>query len=209
MSLSASIVAVGAIAIVRASQAEVAVAQAEAIVAAGLSVIEVSLVTPGTLALIERLAKLPGVIVGVGTALSADQVRAAHDAGARFVVSPNTDPMVISLTKSLGMTSVPGVSSGTEVAVAIASGADILKLFPASSYGPSHLRALRDPFPDQEWAPTGGIQVETIPDWWAAGARIFGLGSALSIGGLAQIPANVTRFLSAIQSCQSVNGDQR
>ncbi len=209
MSSSASIFTVGAIAIVRASQAEVAVAQAETIVTAGLSVIEVSLVTPGALALIERLTKLPGVIAGVGTALSTDQVRAAYDAGAQFVVSPNTDPMVISLTKNLGMTSVPGVSSGTEVAVAIASGADILKLFPASTYGPSHLRALRDPFPDQKWAPTGGVQVETIQDWWAAGARIFGLGSALSTGGLAQIPTNVIRFLSVIQACRSVDGDQR
>ena len=209
MNSSASIVEAGAIAIVRASQAETAVAQAEAIVAAGLSVIEVSLVTPGTLQLIKRLAKLPGVIVGVGTALTTDHVQAAHDAGAHFVVSPNTDPAVISLTKSLGMTSAPGVSSGTDVAAAIASGADILKLFPASTYGASHLRALGDPFPGQKWAPTGGIRVETIPDWWAAGARIFGLGSPLTSGGLDQIPANVNRFLNAIRACQSVNGEQR
>jgi len=202
-----TIVKTGAIAIVRAQNAETARKQAEAIIAAGLPVIEVSLVTPGALQLVAGLAELPHVTVGVGTALTIDDVRAAHDAGAQFVVSPNTDPAVISYTKSAGLTSAPGVASATDVAAAIAAGADILKLFPASTYGPSHLRALREPFPGQLWAPTGGIRVETIPDWWASGATVFGLGSPLTFGGPAQIPTNVSRFMDAIRSCQLENGE--
>jgi 2-dehydro-3-deoxyphosphogluconate aldolase/(4S)-4-hydroxy-2-oxoglutarate aldolase len=147
-----TIIKTGAIAIVRAQDQETARLQAEGIVAAGLHVIEVSIVTPGAFQLVEILAQLPNVTVGVGTALTIDHVRAARDAGARFVVSPNTDPTVISYTKGAGLTSVPGVSSATDVAAAIAAGADILKLFPASTYGPGHIRALREPFPGQVWA---------------------------------------------------------
>jgi 2-dehydro-3-deoxyphosphogluconate aldolase/(4S)-4-hydroxy-2-oxoglutarate aldolase len=204
-----TIIKTGAIAIVRAQDQETARMQAEAIVAAGLLVIEVSLVTPGALHLIEQLAQLPEVTVGVGTALTVDHVRAARDAGAGFVVSPNTDPTVISYTKSAGLVSAPGVASATDVAAAIAAGADILKLFPASSYGPAHLRAMREPFPGQTWAPTGGIRMETIPDWWASGATVFGLGSPLVLGGLDQISANVSRFMDAIRSCQLENGEKK
>jgi 2-dehydro-3-deoxyphosphogluconate aldolase/(4S)-4-hydroxy-2-oxoglutarate aldolase len=205
MNTRETIINTGAIAIVRADDQESARLQAEGIVAAGLFVIEVSIVTPGAVRLIETLAQLPNVTVGVGTALTVDHVRAAHDAGARFVVSPNTDPTVISYTKSAGLTSVPGVSSATEVAAAIAAGADILKLFPASTYGPAHIRALRGPFPGQVWAPTGGIRVETITDWWVSGASVFGLGSPLVLGGVDQIANNVRRFMDAIRSCQSGN----
>jgi 2-dehydro-3-deoxyphosphogluconate aldolase/(4S)-4-hydroxy-2-oxoglutarate aldolase len=101
------------------------------------------------------------------------------------------------------------VASATDVAAAIAAGADILKLFPASSYGPAHLRAMREPFPGQTWAPTGGIRMETIPDWWASGATVFGLGSPLVLGGLDQISANVSRFMDAIRSCQLENGEKK
>ncbi len=207
MSARDTIIKTGAIAIVRAPDQETARTRAEAIVAAGLLVIEVSLVTPGALHLIERLAQLPGVTVGVGTALTIDEVRAARDAGAHFVVSPNTAPAVISYTKSAGLTSIPGVASATDVAAAIAAGADILKLFPASTYGPSHMHALREPFPGQIWAPTGGIRVEAIPDWWASGATVFGLGSPLTFGGPDHILANINRFMDAIRSCQSENGE--
>jgi 2-dehydro-3-deoxyphosphogluconate aldolase/(4S)-4-hydroxy-2-oxoglutarate aldolase len=200
-----TIIKTGAIAIVRAQDQETARLQAEGIVAAGLHVIEVSIVTPGAFQLVEILAQLPNVTVGVGTALTIDHVRAARDAGARFVVSPNTDPTVISYTKGAGLTSVPGVSSATDVAAAIAAGADILKLFPASTYGPGHIRALREPFPGQVWAPTGGLRVETIADWWASGATVFGLGSPLVLGGLDQISDNVRRFMEAIRSCQLEN----
>lgn len=207
MNVRDTIVETGAIAIVRAQDAETAQVQAEAIIAAGLPVIEISLVTRGALRLIERLAQRSGVTVGVGTALTVDDVRAARDAGAHFVVSPNTNPAVISYTKSAGLASAPGVASATDVAVAIAAGADILKVFPASTYGPAHVRALCGPFPGQIWAPTGGIQVDNIAEWWASGATVFGLGSPLVFGGPDQIPANVSRFMDAIRSCHGENGE--
>jgi len=85
------------------------------------------------------------------------------------------------------------------VAIALAAGADVLKLFPASSYGPAHLKALRDPFPGNLWCPTGGISVGTIPDWFAAGATMVGLGGPLITGGMDAIAANVLAFTSAIR----------
>jgi 2-dehydro-3-deoxyphosphogluconate aldolase/(4S)-4-hydroxy-2-oxoglutarate aldolase len=205
MSARDEIIKAGAIAIIRAEDQVIATRQAEEIIAAGLQVIEVSLVTPGALHVIERLAQIAEVTVGVGTALTVDDVRRARDAGAGFVVSPNTDPEVILFTKSAGLISVPGVASATDVAAAIAVGADILKLFPASTYGPGHVRALRGPFPHQVWAPTGGIRVETISDWWDSGATVFGLGSPLILGGWDQIPSNVNRFMDAIKFCQTEN----
>jgi 2-dehydro-3-deoxyphosphogluconate aldolase/(4S)-4-hydroxy-2-oxoglutarate aldolase len=205
MSARDEIIKAGAIAIIRAEDQEIATRQAEEIIAAGLHVIEVSLVTPGALHVIERLAQIAEVTVGVGTALTVDDVRTARDAGAGFVVSPNTDPEVILFTKSAGLISVPGVASATDVAAAIAVGADILKLFPASTYGPGHVRALRGPFPHQVWAPTGGIRAEMISDWWDSGATVFGLGSPLVLGGWDQIPSNVNRFMDAIKFCQMEN----
>ncbi len=206
MSALEAIIQTGAIAIVRAQDEETARTQAMAIIASGLRIIEISLVTPGALQLVGELTQLPGITVGVGTALNMSQVGAARDAGASFVVSPNTDAGVISYTKSVGLVSAPGVASATDVAAAIATGADILKLFPASTYGPAHLRALREPFPGQIWAPTGGIRVETIPEWWVSGATVFGLGSPLIRGGVEQIPTNVKTFMDTIRSCRMESG---
>ena len=179
-------------------------AMAEAMVNAGIRAIEITLTTPGALDIVEKLSENKDLTVGVGTVISKEDVKSAEKAGAKFIVSPNTDSDVIEKTKSLGMVSMPGIATATEVGRALKAGADILKLFPASTYGPAHLRALRDPYPGQLWCPTGGISLGSVDDWFAAGANLIGLGGPLTRGGLDKVSENVTAFLSAVSSANKV-----
>jgi 2-dehydro-3-deoxyphosphogluconate aldolase/(4S)-4-hydroxy-2-oxoglutarate aldolase len=179
-------------------------AMAEAMVNAGIRTIEITLTTPGALNIVEKLSENKDLIVGVGTVISKEDVKSAEKAGAKFIVSPNTDSDVIEKTKSLDMVSMPGVATATEVGRALKAGADILKLFPASTYGPAHLKALRDPYPGQLWCPTGGISLGSVDDWFAAGADLIGLGGPLTKGGLAKVSENVTAFLNAVSSANKV-----
>jgi 2-dehydro-3-deoxyphosphogluconate aldolase/(4S)-4-hydroxy-2-oxoglutarate aldolase len=179
-------------------------AMADAMVSAGIRSIEITLTTPGALDIVEKLSENKDLIVGVGTVISKENVKSAEKAGAKFIVSPNTDSDVIEKTKSLDMVSMPGIATATEVGEALKAGADILKLFPASTYGPAHLKALRDPYPGQLWCPTGGISLGSVDDWFAAGANLIGLGGPLTRGGLAKVSENVTAFLNAVSSANKV-----
>jgi 2-dehydro-3-deoxyphosphogluconate aldolase/(4S)-4-hydroxy-2-oxoglutarate aldolase len=179
-------------------------AMADAMVSAGIRAIEITLTTPGALDIVEKLSENKDLIVGVGTVISKEDVKSAEKAGAKFIVSPNTDSDVIEKTKSLNMVSMPGIATATEVGRALKAGADILKLFPASTYGPAHLKALRDPYPGQFWCPTGGISLGSVDDWFAAGANLIGLGGPLTRGGLDKVSENVTAFLNAVSSANKV-----
>jgi 2-dehydro-3-deoxyphosphogluconate aldolase / (4S)-4-hydroxy-2-oxoglutarate aldolase len=179
-------------------------AMAEAMVNAGIRAIEITLTTPGALDIVEKLSENKDLTVGVGTVISKEDVKSAEKAGAKFIVSPNTDSDVIEKTKSLGMVSMPGIATATEVGRALKAGADILKLFPASTYGPAHLKALRDPYPGQLWCPTGGISLGSVDDWFAAGANLIGLGGPLTRGGLGKVSENVTAFLNSVSSANKV-----
>jgi 2-dehydro-3-deoxyphosphogluconate aldolase/(4S)-4-hydroxy-2-oxoglutarate aldolase len=150
----------------------------EALVAGGVDRLEVTADTPGAFAAVEHAAS-HGRTVGVGTVLSADQVRAAAAAGAHFVVSPGLVHEVIDVARELDLEPVPGVFTATEILAATAAGADVLKLFPASSGGLPYLRALRGPFPDTSLVATGGVRVDEIDDYLRAGATAVALGSEL------------------------------
>ena len=117
-----------------------------ALVRGGIEQVEVTIDTPGALDAVAGAAG-EGRTVGVGTIVDSEQVRAAAAAGARFVVSPGLVPEVIETAHELGLEPMPGVFTATEILTATAAGARVMKLFPASSGGPSYLRALRGPFP--------------------------------------------------------------
>ncbi len=106
-------------------------------------------------------------------------MRAAAAAGAGFVVSPGLVPEVIETALELGLEPMPGVFTATEILTATAAGARVMKLFPASSGGPSYLRALRGPFPTIAIIPTGGVRIEEVQDYLRAGATAIALGSEL------------------------------
>ena len=149
---------------------------------AGIRFIEVPLNSPDPFTSIGKLAATRGsdCLIGSGTVLNVEAVRSTHAAGGRLIVAPNCDPEVIREGLRLGMTVLPGIATPTEAFTAIRAGATHLKLFPAATYGPSHLRALRAVLPAgvSVW-PVGGVGVVDIPGWLAAGASGFGFGSEL------------------------------
>ena len=177
---------------------------ADALVEAGVKVIEITLTTPGALKIIEKILKNKDLLVGAGTVRTVKDVKKVEAVGARFIVSPDTNEDVIAATKKLKLVSMPGVSTPTEVGIAVDAGADILKLFPASVLGPAHLKSIREPFPNNRWCPTAGVTLESIPKWFEAGADLVGLGGPLTKDGAAGVRKNVLAFRSAIDQASKV-----
>lgn len=184
------------VAIVRRTTAEAAAADVEALLAAGARVVEVSLTTPGALAVVERAAATagPDVVLGVGTVLDPTDVRLAALAGARLVVTPTFDPDVVRSARRHGLASVVGCGSATEMLTALSSGADAVKLFPASAWAPADLAGLLQALPQLPVVPTGGVSLSTAAEWIAAGAVAVGMGSALSEGDVAQTGARLSEL---------------
>jgi 2-dehydro-3-deoxyphosphogalactonate aldolase len=158
----------GIVAIIRGVRPDEVLAIAEALYAAGVRVIETPLNSPDPFESIRRLARAYGdrVVVGGGTILTPEQAEAVAEAGGRLMVSPNTDARVIRRSVALGLTPFPGFGSASEAFTAIEAGARWLKLFPASTYGVGHLKALKDVLPkDVRVAPVGGVGAADLAQW--------------------------------------------
>lgn len=154
----------------------------QALFDAGIRVVEVPLNSPDPLESIARIARMFGdrMIVGAGTVLTEAQVDAVHAAGGRLIVSPNVDVAVIRRTVALGLISAPGFATASEAFAAIHAGARHLKLFPATTYGPGHLKQLGAVLPaDVTIVAVGGVGAGNMAEWHAAGARAFGIGGEL------------------------------
>ncbi|HKR89040.1 MAG TPA: 2-dehydro-3-deoxy-6-phosphogalactonate aldolase [Phenylobacterium sp.] len=170
------------VAIVRGVRPDEILDHAEALHAAGVRGVEVPLNSPDPLASIRMLAEAWGdrMTVGGGTVLSAASVEDVANAGGRIIVSPNTAPAVITRAVELQLDPAPGFSTPTEAFAALAAGARHLKLFPAVTFGPAHVKQIKAVLPAEAvvWA-VGGVGAEQMADWWAAGARAFGIGGDL------------------------------
>jgi 2-dehydro-3-deoxyphosphogalactonate aldolase len=153
----------------------------EALHAGGVRVVEVPLNSPDPLNSIRRLERFRDRMVwGAGTVLSTARVEAVAEAGGHIVVAPNTDAAVIRRTLERAMVPLPGFGTASEAFAAYAAGARHLKLFPASTYGSGHLKALRAVLPpDARVHAVGGVGPAAMAEWRAAGAAGFGLGSEL------------------------------
>lgn len=116
------------------------------------------------------------VLIGAGTVLTVDEVKAAADAGAKYIISPGTDDDVVAETKRRGLISIPGVMTPSEITHALKIGADMVKLFPADDLGFHFIRNLKGPFPQVEFMATGGVNPETIPQFFDAGITAVGTG---------------------------------
>jgi 2-dehydro-3-deoxyphosphogluconate aldolase/(4S)-4-hydroxy-2-oxoglutarate aldolase len=168
------------VAIVRLEDHRNVVEIVDALCNAGVEFLELTIERAEGVASLERVLSSHGdrAIIGAGTVLAADDVRRVADLGAKFIVSPNTDPAVIATAHEHGLLAFPGAFSATEVATATSLGARFVKLFPAS-VGVGYLRALRGPFPRVKFVPTGGVSAENARDWFDAGAAAVAMGSNL------------------------------
>ncbi len=171
----------GVIAVIRLESGSDLRAVADALLAGGVRALEVTMTVPGAVSLIETLATAlpPTAILGAGTVLDAATARQVVDAGARFVVSPVFRRPIIDACHERGVPAMPGCFTPTEILDAWDAGADLVKVFPATSLGPGFIKDVRGPLPQLRLIPTGGVTRENAGDWIRAGAVAIGVGSAL------------------------------
>jgi 2-dehydro-3-deoxyphosphogluconate aldolase / (4S)-4-hydroxy-2-oxoglutarate aldolase len=172
----------GLIPVLRASSVQTGHALVDAMMAGGITVVEVTMTVPNALTLLRELKQRHGdkLLLGSGTVTDAAQTQATIDAGAEFVVSPSLHLDVIAKTKERGKVSIPGALTPTEVITAWRAGADYVKVFPCSAMGgASYLKSLLAPFPELKLIPTGGVTLQTAADFLKAGARALGVGTDL------------------------------
>lgn len=166
---------------------------------AGFGSAEITLTTPQAIALISRFRNR--FLIGAGTVLDLGSARRCIEAGAQFLVSPCLVPGLAKLAHDAGRLALIGGFTPGEILAAHREGADIVKVFPASTGGPEHLRAINAVFPDIPLCPTGGVSLENIDSYFAAGAALVGVGNniidpkALAAGERAAVVAHARRFL--------------
>ena len=171
----------GIIAIMRAKSSKQLIAAADAIKAGGVSVIEVTMTTPGALGVIEAAKTRYGddVLFGAGSVLDPETARAAILAGADFIVAPTLNPDMVALCNRYSTPVIPGCYTPTEALIAWETGADMVKLFPASVGGAAFVKAILAPLPHLEIVPVGGVNLDTAADFIRKGAAALGVGSSL------------------------------
>lgn len=118
--------------------------------------------------------------IGAGTVTTVDQLKLTNTAGGRFIISPNTDPAIIDYTKIIGLVSIPGAMTVSEIVNASKAGADYIKVFPAGCLGPAFIKQVLAPISNVKLLAVGGVTKDMIPDYFAAGCAGFGIGSAIA-----------------------------
>jgi 2-dehydro-3-deoxyphosphogluconate aldolase / (4S)-4-hydroxy-2-oxoglutarate aldolase len=203
---------IGVVPIVRAPSPEDAFKAAEAIVAGGIGIAEITMTVPNAVRVMERVAERFGekVLLGAGTILDPESCRTALLAGAEFIVTPSLDVRVIEVARRYSKVAIPGALTPTEVVAAWQAGADLVKIFPCGPVGgPQYIRALRGPLPHIHFVPTGGVNLETTPAYIKAGAAAVAVGGelvdlkALREGRLDAISANARKYVEAVRAARA------
>lgn len=174
--------ALGIVPIVRTPNAESAIRSVEAILEGGIPCAEITMTVDGAIRALEAVADKFGdrIILGAGTVLDPETARACMLAGAEFFVTPSLNVKTIEIVKRYSKAIFPGALTPTEVLAAWQAGADAIKIFPCSALGGAkYIKALKGPFPQIEFVPTGGVNLETLSDFLAAGCCAVGVGSEL------------------------------
>lgn len=171
----------GVVAVIRMKDPKKLSAVIEAVQKGGVKCIEITMTVPGAVDSIRSLAvSLPSdVVIGAGTVTDATSAEEVISAGAQFVVSPVLNIEVINVCKKHGVACMPGCYTPTEIFTAWNAGADVVKIFPATSLGPKYFKDVAGPFPQIKLMPTGGVTIDNVGEWIAAGAFAVGIGSDL------------------------------
>jgi 2-dehydro-3-deoxyphosphogluconate aldolase / (4S)-4-hydroxy-2-oxoglutarate aldolase len=166
--------------VVRAASPEDALRIVDALVEGGIDVLEITMTIPDGIEAIRKLSSLPNLLVGAGTVLDASTAKKCIEAGANFVVSPALDIPTVRVCNEADVLIAPGALTPTEVLAAYRAGGDVIKVFPCDALGgASYLRSLKAPLPHIPLMPTGGVNLETLETFLAAGAIAVGIGSSL------------------------------
>ena len=171
----------GVVAVIRLKDTNRLLKVIEAVRSGGVKSIEITMTVPGAVDIIRQLLRaVPAdVLIGAGTVLDEETAGKVIEAGATFVVGPLLNLGVVMLCVKRGITVMPGCYTPTEILTGWRAGADIIKVFPATSLGPKYFKDLRGPFPDIRLMPTGGVTIDNVGEWIAAGACAVGIGSDL------------------------------
>jgi len=171
----------GVVAVIRMKDTNRLLKVIEAVRSGGVKCIEITMTVPGAIEIIHQLSKVvpPDVLVGAGTVVDEETAGKVIDAGATFVVGPVLNLGIVSLCVKRDIAIMPGCYTPTEILAGWKAGADIIKVFPATSLGPKYFKDLRGPFPDIRLMPTGGVTIDNVGEWITAGACAVGIGSDL------------------------------
>jgi 2-dehydro-3-deoxyphosphogluconate aldolase/(4S)-4-hydroxy-2-oxoglutarate aldolase len=184
----------------------------DALAEGGVRALEVTMTVPGATELIRELSSslTDDVLLGAGTVLDPQTAARVVDAGAKFVVSPVFRPVMIDVCHRLGVPALPGCFSPTEILTAWETGADIVKVFPATALGPGFLTDVRGPLPHLKLMPTGGVTLDNAGDWIRAGAVAVGVGTALldraaiAAGNYSVLRDNAARIVAGIRAARGI-----
>jgi 2-dehydro-3-deoxyphosphogluconate aldolase / (4S)-4-hydroxy-2-oxoglutarate aldolase len=199
---------IGLVPVLRAESEEQALALATAVAAGGVNVMEVTMTVPGAIRVMARLAKeRPDLLIGAGTVLDAETARMCILEGAAFVVSPALKIATIEMCHRYGVPVLPGALTPTEILTAWEAGADVVKVFPASSLGGAkYLKSIKAPLPQVELVPTGGVSLATAAEFLEAGAFALGVGAdlvnpkAIREGHPETITENARKYLAIVRN---------
>lgn len=201
----------GVVAVIRMKEADKLRGVIDALLEGGVRALELTMTVPGAVGLIEELARnLPGEFqLGAGTVLDPETARQVILAGAKYIVAPTLNLDVIQMCHRYDVAIMPGCFTPTEILTAWQAGADVIKVFPATTLGPGYLRDVRAPLPQVRLMPTGGVTMENAGEWIKAGAVAIGVGSALvdlkavAAGNFAQITANARSLINSVRAARA------
>lgn len=206
------IVEIGVVPVVRASSPREARIAADAVCEGGIPIVEITMTVPGAVDVIRELTKSASsdVLVGAGTVLNAEAARRCLDAGAQFLVSPGLNIPMVELAKKEGTAVMAGALTPTEIMAAWETGADFVKVFPCGQLGGAkYIKALKGPFPQIPFVPTGGVSLSTAAEFIEAGAVALGVGGecvqaeALKAGKPEIIVENARKFLAIVKEARA------
>ena len=203
----------GLVAVVRAESSEQAARIAEACAEGGVAAIEITFTVPSAVNVISALAQrftTDEILIGAGTVLDPETARVATLSGAQFVVSPSLNAETARLCNRYQIPYIPGASTLKEVIEGMECGADIIKVFPGETLGPSFVKAVRGPLPKASLMPTGGVSLENVGEWIQAGCVAVGVGGSLTggakMGDFQSISEISRQFVTRIRQARGISG---